>query len=92
MKPSPLLFSFLSICLIPPHNTLGQNLEDFEDEAGGTTTFNSNGTITFSMSSQSGETYKVFEDGFVDNGFADDCSACGWNGTAVDQKFIDNTS
>ena len=57
-----------------------QTTEDFETEITGATTFSDNGQ-NFTVTNGPGETdYAVF-----------DCSGCGWNGTGVDNKFLDNT-
>ncbi len=72
--------------------TFAQSVETFEDEAPGSLTF-TDGSQSFSISSSFGENYNVFTDGFSDNGNTteDNCVGCGWNGTAADNKFIDNS-
>jgi len=79
-----ILFSYNS------QSSLAQSVEDYESESAGSTTFTDAGQA-FNISSISGENYNVFSDGYNDNGGNDTCVGCGWNGTATDNKFIDNS-
>ncbi|APY11734.1 hypothetical protein BWZ22_11015 [Seonamhaeicola sp. S2-3] len=57
-----------------------QSTETFEDEVVESNTFTDNG-LTFNISSNNNdETYDIYN-----------CSDCGWNGSTVDDQFIDNT-
>lgn len=72
------------------------NTQDFESVAGGSTSF-PNDTQTFLVSSTGGDTYNVFEPGFMDGISTDTCNpnppaTCGWGGSAVDQRFLDNSA
>jgi|GEM_PF-4029784 len=56
-----------------------QTNETFESQAAGSKTFTSNNKV-FNISTQKGGSFGVFEH-----------TGSGWNGTATDHKFIDNT-
>ncbi|OUR92217.1 hypothetical protein A9Q87_06985 [Flavobacteriales bacterium 34_180_T64] len=83
---------FLLFCLLALNVQVlfAQNLEDFETDPAGSSSFVNTG-LTFNLSSSVGETYNVFEHGYFSGGSSDSCIGCGWNGTSIDQKFIDNT-
>ena len=69
---------------------VAQSTEAFEGEAGKSTTFTDGGQ-TFNIVSAEG--YDVFLHGTV-NGIGpgtDNCTGCGWSGSAPDQQFVDNT-
>lgn len=54
--------------------------EDFETEPNGASSFTSNGQV-FNITSQAGGTFDIYTSG----------AGYGWNGTAIDNSFIDNT-
>ena len=65
--------------------------EVFEDDTVNSPSFTDSGTLFDVISS---EGYNIFEHGFISSGIppsTDTCLNCGWNGTAIDQKFIDNS-
>ena len=73
---SPVLLTLFNV--LPSYS---QSTETFEDEVVGSNTFTDNG-LTFNISSNnSDETYDIYN-----------CTDCGWNGSTVDNQFIDNTS
>ncbi|MFD0863587.1 T9SS type A sorting domain-containing protein [Sungkyunkwania multivorans] len=78
MKKS-LPFLFATTLFLSANSLLAQSTEDFEDETLGSSTFTDNGQM-FSVSSTAGETYDIFN-----------CANCGWNGTAPDLQFYDNS-
>ncbi len=73
-----LLFSFLCFYLCIGYGT-AQNQENFEDEPLAQTFFTSNSQV-FNITTQAGGTFKIYS---VGPGF-------GWNGTAPDDRYIDN--
>lgn len=81
MKTNYLLFFSFLVVLLNNNYLIAQSTEDFESEATGATTFTNNGQ-NFTITNGSGETTYDIE--FFGSG--------GWNGTGVDDKFIDNSS
>ena len=71
---------FVMACMATAINTQAQGTEVFETEATGTSTF-SEGGKTFTVTNGPGETYDIY-----------DLPGAGWNGTAPDNKFLDNSS
>lgn len=74
-------FLICSVLIVGRQFTIAQTTEDFEAETTGATTFSDNGQ-NFTITNGPGETTYDIE--FYASG--------GWNGTAVDNKFIDNSS
>ncbi|NQX98224.1 MAG: T9SS C-terminal target domain-containing protein, partial [Flavobacteriales bacterium] len=72
------LLLICSIFCLGSSLTNAQTTEDFESETLGSTTFSDNGH-TFSISSTDG--YDI-----------ETCPSCGWNGSAVDARFVDNSN
>ncbi len=94
MKKNYILQS-LCICLllIGSQELLAQSTETFDGETAGSTSFTDNGQ-TFNVTSETGEGYNIFLHGFNDPGSGganDSCTGCGWNGSAPDNQFLDNT-
>lgn len=81
MKTNYLQFFLLLGIFFNGNFLIAQSIEDFESETTGSTTFTNNGQ-NFTITNGTGETTYDIE--FF--------SAGGWNGTGVDNKFIDNTS
>jgi hypothetical protein len=71
---------FVMACMATAINTQAQGTEVFETEATGASTF-SEGGKTFTVTNGPGETYDIY-----------DLAGAGWNGTAPDNKFLDNSS
>ncbi|NQY29445.1 MAG: T9SS type A sorting domain-containing protein [Flavobacteriaceae bacterium] len=80
----------LASLLINSNNLFAQSVEDFESEFGTSATF-TDVSQTFTVSSMTGEGYNIFSNGTVDNGSTDTGNGYGWNGTATDNKFLDNS-
>ena len=73
--------TILSVLLILGSKSVSaQSTEDFETEIPGSDTFTDNGQ-SFTISSESADTFAIFA--FTD---------AGWNGTSIDDVFIDNTA
>ncbi|MCF7569671.1 T9SS type A sorting domain-containing protein [Sabulilitoribacter arenilitoris] len=81
MKTNYLSFFLLLGILLNGNSLFAQSTEDFESEATSGTTFTDSGQ-NFTITNGAGESTYDIE--FFSNG--------GWNGTAVDNKFIDNSS
>ncbi|MEO7978817.1 SprB repeat-containing protein, partial [Flavobacterium sp.] len=77
-------YLFLMMLLVSVTSIFGQTTETFETETAGATTFTDNGQA-FSISSQSGGTFSIFDYSTIDGIY-------GWDGTAPDLKSIDNTN
>ncbi|WP_055445205.1 T9SS type A sorting domain-containing protein [Lacinutrix himadriensis] len=70
----------LSLLLLSGASVFAQSVETFEDESFNSSSFTDNGQ-TFTVSSPTtGENYDIY-----------DCPGCGWNGSAPDAKFLDNS-
>ncbi|AUC82095.1 T9SS type A sorting domain-containing protein [Lacinutrix sp. Bg11-31] len=84
-----------SVVFLVSQFTNAQGTETFDNENAGSSSFSENNGLTFNITSSTGEDYDIFEDGFANSdtspGSSDQCSNCGWNGTAFDQKFVDLT-
>ncbi|WP_411894395.1 hypothetical protein, partial [Winogradskyella sp. A2] len=81
MKRATCLLAFLFFISISFSNVFAQGTENFENETAGSTTFTENGQ-GFTITNGPGETTYDIE--LV--------SGAGWNGSAPDNKFIDNSS
>ena len=90
-----ILYLLTFFCFFFTQITFAQTTEDFEDEANNSTSFTNNGQ-TFNVTSV-GEVYNIFVNGQKElnnvTGIesTNTCSNCGYNGTAADGKFLDNT-
>ena len=76
MKQIYILVIALSLTLV---KVSAQSTEDFESETPDATSFNDNGQ-SFTITSGSNDTYTIINH-----------SGGGWNGTSIDNRFIDNT-
>ena len=71
----------LSLLLLGVTSIFAQSTEDFELEGIGSSSFTDSGQTFNVTSPTTGETYDIFN-----------CSGCGWNGSATDAQFIENSS
>ena len=79
----------ISLLFLNGQLIIAQSVEVFETEPVASTTF-TDASQTFTVSSV-GENYNIFADGTVDNGYTDVGNGFGWNGSAADNRFIDNS-
>jgi len=78
----------ISFLFLNGQSIIAQSVEVFETETGASITF-TDASQTFTISSQ-GENYNIFANGTSDNGSTDTGNGFGWNGSAADNKFVDN--
>ncbi|WP_452232592.1 T9SS type A sorting domain-containing protein [Lacinutrix sp. MEBiC02595] len=71
----------LSLLLLGVTSIFAQSTEDFEDEGLMSSSFTDSGQIFNVTSPTTGETYDIYN-----------CIGCGWNGSATDAQFIENSS
>ncbi|WP_452228188.1 T9SS type A sorting domain-containing protein [Lacinutrix sp. MEBiC02404] len=71
----------LSLLLLGVTSIFAQSTEDFELEGIGSSSFTDSGQTFNVTSPTTGETYDIFN-----------CIGCGWNGSATDAQFIENSS
>lgn len=70
----------ISLLFLGGTSVLAQSVENFEDEGIASTSFSDNGQTFTVTTPTTGETYDIYN-----------CGGCGWNGSATDAQFIENT-